>query len=59
MKTIELGGEREILHILQIPATTGGGAGAMTEFKGAVKEIGIGPRDIALEVQGGAMVEET
>lgn len=68
MKTIEPVGEREVLHILQIVGMTGGGAGAkteiggagaMTEVEGAAKEIGMGPRDIVLEVQGGAMVEKT
>jgi hypothetical protein len=64
MKTIEPVGEREFLHILQIPGMTGGGAGANTEIGGAgtmteAKEIGMGPRDIVLEVQGEAMVEKT
>lgn len=59
MKTIELVGEREVLHILQILGMTGGGVEAMTEVEGAAKEIEMGPRDIVLEVQGGAMVEKT
>ena len=68
MNTIEPVGQRDILHILQILGMTGGGAGAkteiagagaMTEAEGAAKEIGMGPRDIVLEVQGGPMVEKT
>jgi hypothetical protein len=68
MKTIEPVGEREVLHILQILGMIGGdagakteigGAGAMTEVEDVAKEIGMGPRDIVLEVQGGAMVEKT
>jgi hypothetical protein len=69
MKTIEPVGEREFLHILQIPGYDCGGArrskyrdrsaGTMTEVEGAVIEIGMRPRDIVLEAQGGAMVEKT
>jgi len=66
MKMIEPDGEGEIFHILQILGMTGGGtttevggAGAMTEDAGAAKEVGIGPRDIVLEVQGGTMVEKS